>query len=441
MNIADAISQLSDDKGISHDLIRNIVEEFLITAYEHRFHTKENAVVHFNEIDNEPTLFAKKKITELVTDPITEIALEEALQLNEDSEIGDELLIEINPKDFDRQAVQVAKQRAKQCLSDIQKDVLFSEFGDKVGKIVVGYIQRAHEGDIYVSLGNTEGIMPKKYQSPREEYRTGDRIKAIIHEVARGDDGLKVILSRTHNDFVRRIFEIEVPEIQDHIVEIHNIVRDAGHRTKIAVYTSKTDIDPVGACVGIRGARIQSIVKELEGERIDIVNYSTDIKEFIANTLSPARIEHVQILEEKTKTALAVVNNDQLSLAIGKHGMNVRLANKISGWNIDVKTREQVRKMALTSETMKDISQLFDSEDPKRKKEGAEITHVSELPRITPALVLKLQDSRIDNISDLISLSRVERSQLQGLDEKEVALLEDIISENIEVVEDQSSGI
>lgn len=435
MSISESISQLSDDKGISQDLIRKIIEESLVTAYEKTFHTADNAVVRFSDIDNEPTLFAKKYIVETPTDPVMEVSLSEALSFNSDSEIGDELLIEVDPKDFDLQAVQGGMDRAKQCLSDIQKDVLYSEFGDKVGKMVVGYIQHEHAGDIYIDLGNAEGILPKKFQSPREEYRTGDRVKAIICEVTNTDSGLLIVLSRTHADFVRCIFELEVPEIQEHIVEIENIVREPGYRAKIAVYTKRPDVDPVGACVGVRGARIQAVVKELEGEKVDVVSYDADISTFIANALSPARIEHIQIVDETTHTALAIVNEDQLSLAIGKHGLNVRLANKIVGWNIDVKTRAQVSRMASSSDAMKAVSELFDPEEQNTQEEE-EITHVSELPGITPSLVLKLQGIRVEHINDLILLSKDERAQLKGLEASDIQILEKILSESVGVIED-----
>lgn len=440
MSIAEDITRLSDDKGISQDLIRKIVEEFLITAYEKTFHTADNAVVRFNEFDNEPMLFARKQIVEQSTDPVMEISLQEALSLNDDSEVGDELLIEVDPKEFDREAILSAKQRAKECLSDVQRDVLFSEFGDRVGKMVVGYIQREQEGDIYVDLGSTEGLLPKKYQSPREEYRTGDRIKAIICDVNTAQNELAIILSRANTDFVRRIFELEVPEVQEQIVEIHDIVREPGYRTKIAVRTNRPDVDPVSACVGARGARIHAIVKELEGERIDIASYSTDVTQFISNALSPARVEHVQVIDEKMKNALAIVNDDQLSFAIGKHGLNVRLANKLVGWNIDVKTRSQVNKMATSSETMKMVSQLFDVGSNDELDQEEEVTHVSELPDVTPALVLKLQDSRIEHISDLLMLNKAERAQLPGLDSDEVELLERVLSENVEVIESDAKN-
>jgi len=269
------------------------IEDFLIAAYKRKFGMADNAVVKFSEDGADVAIYARKNIVEEVDDPVTEISLEEALALNEDCEIGDELLIEINPAEFDRVAVQSAKQKAKQTLREIQKDTLYSEFKDKVGEMIIGYYQRERNGNIFVDLGKTEGILPKRFQSPREIYRPNDRIKALIYEVNKSPSGLQIVLSRTHTDFVKRIFELEVPEIYDRTVEIYKIVREPGYRTKIAVYSNRDDVDPVGACVGMKGVRIQAIVRELEGEKIDILKYDSDPREFIKNALSPAEVDTV----------------------------------------------------------------------------------------------------------------------------------------------------
>ena len=257
----EAIRLLVQDRGISEELIRSTIEEFLLAAYKKKYGTSDNAVVRFSEDDSDVTIYAQREIVEEVYDPVGEIALEDALKLNEECEIGDELLIEINPKEFDRVAVQSAKQKARQTLREIQKDTLFSEYKDKVGEMIIGYYQRERNGNIFVDLGKTEGILPKRYQSPREVYRPNDRIKALIYEVNKNPNGLQIVLSRTHTEFVKRIFELEVPEVYDKTVEIFKIVREPGYRTKIAVYSNREDVDPVGACVGLRGVRIQGIVR------------------------------------------------------------------------------------------------------------------------------------------------------------------------------------
>ena len=264
-DMSDAIRQLIQDKGISEELILKTIENTLLAAYKRRYGNADNAIVRFNEDNRVVSIYAQKKIVDGVYDPVAEIDLEEARELNPDAELGDELLIEVDPRDFDRIAVQSAKQTAHQTIREIQKDSLYSEFKDKVGEIIIGYYQRERNGTIYVDLGKVEGILPKKYQSPRELYHVNDRIKALITEVTKTPAGLQVVLSRTHTDFVRAIFELEVPEIYDKTVEVHKIVREAGYRTKLAVYSNREDVDPVGACVGLKGVRIQAVIRELEG--------------------------------------------------------------------------------------------------------------------------------------------------------------------------------
>ncbi|MDR0475205.1 MAG: transcription termination factor NusA, partial [Treponema sp.] len=374
-DISEAIRQLSQDRGISEELIFRTIENTLLAAYKRRFGNADNAIVRFND-DQEVSIYAQRKIVDHdgVYDPVAEIDIEDARELNPDAEIGDEILIEVDPKEFDRLAVQSAKQTAHQTIRDIQKDSLYSEFKDKVGEIIIGYYQRERNGTIYVDLGKMEGILPKKFQSPRETYHVNDRIKALIVEVNKTPSGLQVVLSRTHTDFVRAIFELEVPEIYDKTVEIHKIVREAGYRTKLAVYSNREDVDPVGACVGLKGARIQAVIKELEGEKIDILKYDPDPRRFIKNALSPAEVRDVIILDEGKHQALAVVSESLLSLAIGKQGLNVRLANRLADWNIDVKTDAQFAEMDIAAESRRAVSELFG------ESEGEEISRISELP-------------------------------------------------------------
>ncbi len=434
--LSDAIRLLVQERGISEDLIRKTIEEFLLAAYKKKFGTADNAVVQFSEEDGELTLFAQKEIVDEVYDPVSEIELAEAKEYDEEAEIGDELLIEINPQEFDRVAVQSAKQKARQTLREIQKDTLYSEFSDKVGEMIIGYYQRERNGNIFVDLGKTEGLMPKRYQSPRETYRPNDRIKALIYEVNKTPTGLQIILSRTHTEFVKRVFELEVPEIYDQTVSIYKIVREPGYRTKIAVYSNREDVDPVGACVGLRGVRIQSIVRELEGEKVDILKYENDPRTFLKNALSPAEVSHVVILDEAKRQALAVVPENQLSLAIGKQGLNVRLANRLADWNIDVKTEAQFAEMDIAAETKRAVSALFgESAGPEDEEE--EITRISELPGITDSLVAALKGNGLEYIEDLVALSEEEMNSLTGLDENDVRELRNIIAESVEIIEEQ----
>jgi N utilization substance protein A len=432
--LAEAIRSLVQDKGISEDLVRRTIEDFLLAAYKKRFGSVENAVVKFSDEGDEVSLFAKKEIVEDVMEEVYEIDLEEAKKLYEEAELGDELLIEINPMDFDRVSIQSAKQKAKQTLREIQKDTLYSEFKEKEGEMVIGYFQRERNGNIFVDLGKIEGILPKRYQSPREIYRPNDRIKALIYEVAKGNSGLQVVLSRTHTDFVKRIFELEVPEVYDNTVEIHKIVREPGYRTKIAVYSNREDVDPVGACVGMKGVRIQAVVRELEGEKIDILKYETDPRVFIQNALSPAEVETVIVLDEGKRQALAVVKESQLSLAIGKQGLNVRLANRLADWNIDVKTEEQFEEMDISQEYKKAVSDLFG--DYGDEDEEEEITSIAELPDMPERIVEILKENGIELIEALVSLSDEELQKFDGLLPQDVETIQTIISENIDVVEE-----
>ena len=432
----EAIRLLVQDRGISEELIQRTIEEFLMAAYKKKYGTSDNAVVRFSEDGSDVTIYAQKEIVEDVYDPVSEIALEDALKLNEECEIGDELLIEINPKDFDRVAVQTAKQKARQTLREIQKDTLYSEFKDKVGEMIIGYYQRERNGNIFVDLGKTEGILPKRYQSPREVYRPNDRIKALIYEVNKNPNGLQIVLSRTHTEFVKRIFELEVPEVYDKTVEIFKIVREPGYRTKLAVYSNREDVDPVGACVGLRGVRIQGIVRELEGEKIDILKYDNDTRTFIRNALSPAEVSHVVILDEAKRQALAIVPEAQLSLAIGKQGLNVRLANRLADWSIDVKTEAQFGEMDIAAESKRAVSALFgDIPD-----EEEEITRIAELPDIPPRIVAGLEQSGIEYIEDLVSMSDDELSGIQTLSADDIETLKRIIAENVEIIEPEEAA-
>jgi len=428
----EAIRLLVQDRGISEELIRKTIEEFLLAAYKKKFGTSDNAVVRFAEDDEDVTIYAQREIVEEVYDPVGEVALADALLLNDECEIGDELLIEINPKEFDRVAVQSAKQKARQTLREIQKDTLFSEYKDKVGEMIIGYYQRERNGNIFVDLGKTEGILPKRYQSPREVYRPNDRIKALIYEVNKNPNGLQIVLSRTHTEFVKRIFELEVPEVYDQTVEIFKIVREPGYRTKIAVYSNRDDVDPVGACVGVRGVRIQGIVRELEGEKIDILKYDNDMRTFIKNALSPAEVSHVVVLDEAKRQTLAIVPENQLSLAIGKQGLNVRLANRLADWSIDVKTEAQFAEMDIASESKRAVSALFGD-----LGEEEEITRIAELPDIPAHIVTALEAAGVEYIENLVAMTDDQLTAIEALSPDDVKILKNTIAENVEIIESE----
>jgi len=430
-DMSDAIRQLIQDKGISEELILKTIENTLLAAYKRRFGNADNAIVRFNEDNRVVSIYAQKTIVDGVFDPVAEIELEEARELDPQAELGDDLLIEVDPKEFDRIEVQSAKQTAHQTIREIQKDSLYSEYKDKEGEIIIGYYQRERKGTIYVDLGKVEGILPVKYQSPRELYHVNDRIKALITEVTKTPAGLQVVLSRTHTEFVRAIFELEVPEIYDKTVEIHKIVREPGYRTKLAVYSNREDVDPVGACVGLKGVRIQAVIRELEGEKVDILKYDPDPRRFIKNALSPAEVRDVIILDEGKHQALAVVAESQLSLAIGKQGLNVRLANRLVDWNIDVKTDAQFEEMDIASESRRAVSELFGDSD--------EFSRISELPGIAKEISEGLLENNIEFIEDFLALSEEEIAGLKNLSPQQIEELRKLIEEYVEIVEDEEA--
>jgi N utilization substance protein A len=435
--MSEAINQFIQDRGISEELILKTIENTLVSAYKRRFGNAENAIVRWSDDNREVSIYAQKMIVDGVYDPVMEIDLEEARELDPEAEIGDELLIEVDPKEFDRAAVQSAKQTARQTVRDIQKDSLYSEYKDKEGEIIIGYYQRERNGTIFVDLGRIEGILPKKYQSPRESYHVNDRIKALITEVNKIPTGLQIVLSRTHTDFVRAIFELEVPEIYDKTVEIHKIVREAGYRTKIAVYSNREDVDPVGACVGLKGVRIQAVIRELEGEKIDILKYDPDPQRFIKNSLSPAEVQHVIVLDEAKHQALAVVAESQLSLAIGKQGLNVRLANRLVDWNIDVKTDAQVGEMDISAESRRAVSALFG--DTGEYEDENEYSRIAELPGVDAALAESLLASGVEYIEDFLSLGEEGIAALKDIKAEDFDTLRKLIEEYVEiVVEDEA---
>ena len=427
--MAEAIRQLQDN-GYTKEAVLNTIENMLKAAYKRTFGTNVNAVVQFNEDETDVAIYSRKVIVDGVYDPVTEIELEDAKKLSEECEIGDEIDILVDPKEFDRSAVQTGKQSAHQSLSEIQKDSLYSEFKDKVGEIIIGYYQREKNGNIFVDLGKVEGILPAKNQSPREVFHKNDRIKALISELRNTRSGLQVVLSRTDPDFVRSIIELEVPEVYDKTVEIHKIVREPGYRTKIAVYSSKSDIDPVGSCVGPKGVRIQNVIKELEGEKIDILKYDPDPRVFIKNALSPAEVTAVVIQDEEKKQALAVVPESQFSLAIGKQGLNVRLANRLADWTIDVKPEDQCEELdAILEESRKAAQNLFND------SEYEEITNLSDVEGISAEILETLKSAGIETIEQFDNADAEGKlAEIEGLSEDDIVAVQNALdaAENYE---------
>ncbi|MEL3913367.1 transcription termination factor NusA [Treponema pedis] len=439
MGITEAIQVFAQEKGIDDDFVLHIVEQALKASYKKQFGTDINAV--FNGETGK--IYSKKTIAETVKNQIFEISLEDAKKLAADCDIGDELLVEVDPKNFGINAARVGMQRATQCLREMQKDSLYAEYSTKVGEIIIGYYHRERNGNIYVDLGKVEGLLPQKFQSPRDHFgrnaAAGEetRIKALVKEVKkhRQSNIVQLILSRTDSQFVKRILELEVPEIESGVVKIHHIVREAGFRTKLSVSSTRDDVDPVGACVGAKGARIQAVIAEIDDEKIDVVPFSEDPKVYIKNALSPAEVSKVIILDAEKRLALAIVAESQLSLAIGKQGLNVRLANRLVDWNIDVKTEEQFKEMDIYTDAIKAVEGLF-AEETEEDDEYEEISDVSELPGITEDIVAVLHNNGIEDVQDLINKEDNEIKNLEGMTEDMAETLLDIIANAVEVVEE-----
>jgi len=333
------------DKGIEKDEIVSAVEEAVLSAAQKLFRMQDmdkELEVHFNENDGDVELFEFKTVVEETTDPEMEITEAEAIDLDPEAELGDQIGVKINP-DFTRIAIQNAKQRILQSIKEAEGKVIYEEFKNRKGELISGIVRRVERRNIIVDLGKTEAFLPPEQQVQREYYKPKERMRALLVDIKETKRGPQLILSRSHKDFVRKLFESEVPEIGDQIVEIQAISRDPGGRTKIAVSSNDQDVDPVGACVGMRGARVQNVIQELKGEKIDIVPWSPDQARFACNALSPAEVNKV-IIDDENKSMEVIVDDDQLSLAIGRRGQNVRLASQLTEWRIDIKTDSQVKR-------------------------------------------------------------------------------------------------
>lgn len=331
------IDQVSRDKGIDRRVLINTLEEAIKSAAKKKYGLSDNFEVSYNDETGDMEVFRFKEVVEKVADPQVQISLEDALALDPESQIGDELGVKMETADFGRIAAQSAKQVIIQRMKDAERDIVYEDFKDREGEIINGIVQRFDKGNIIVNLGRTEAILPVSEQIPKENFRQGDRVRALIIEVKQISRGPQVVLSRTHPSFLIALFETEVPEIAENIVRVVAAAREPGSRSKIAVISEDSDIDPVGACVGMRGSRVQSVVQELRGEKIDIIPYNPDPARFIVNALAPAVVSRV-IMDEANQTMEVIVPDEQLSLAIGRKGQNVRLASKLSGWRIDVKS-------------------------------------------------------------------------------------------------------
>src|SRR5208283_1992151 len=410
------IDQLSREKGIDAQIIISAVEDAILVAARKYYKTSEDLQSHFNKDTGVVEVHAVKKVVEDVQDPDHEISLKDAHKYNAEVAVEGEVKI---PKPTDvlgRIAAQAAKQVIFQKVREAERDTVYAEYNQRVGELVNCTVKRMEGPDVIVDLGRTEGRMPRKEQSRLETYQIGDRIRAVIKEVDRAARGPQVVVSRADASLVQKLFEMEVPEIYDTTVVIKAIAREAGERTKVAVYSKDPDVDCVGACVGMKGMRVQSIIRELRGEKIDIIEYNEDPLVFAANALSPAKINHVSIIDMGEKHLEVIVDDSQLSLAIGKKGQNVRLAAKLLVWHIDIKSEEEKR-------------QEIESQMAAMAMRGAPI---SELGGLGDKTLAKLREQGIESVEQLAQMTPEELMQIQGVGEKTVERIRRVVTDYFE---------
>lgn len=340
-----ALDELCKEKNLDKATILDALQKALIKSYQKNYDNEENVDVIIDEETGQIEVFALKEVVDEVDDTITEISLKDALEENSSYHLGDIARIKLTPKNFGRVAAQTARNIVIQKIRDAQRDSLYGEYIERANEMITGTVQRQDKYNVYVNLDKIEGVVPVKEQVPTEEYPANAKMKFLIKEVRNSSKEPQIVLSRASQDLITRLFELEVPEITDGIIEIYSLAREAGSRTKMAVFSNDEGIDAVGACIGFKGIRVNSIVEELQGEKIDIINFDKDIKVFISNALSPADIIEV-LVNEKSKKSLVVVASDQLSLAIGKEGQNARLAARLTGWKIDIKSSEEYESLS-----------------------------------------------------------------------------------------------
>ncbi|MEX2462263.1 MAG: transcription termination factor NusA [Paenibacillaceae bacterium] len=339
----DALHEIESTKGISKAILLEAIEAALISSYKRNFNTAQNVRVDINNLTGLIRVYARKTVTEEVLDPRMEISVEAARDISPNFQLADIVEIEVTPRDFGRIAAQTAKQVVTQRIREAERGLIYTAFIEKEDDIVTGIVQRQDARNIYVDLGKVEAVLPLNELMPTEKFKHGERIKAYITKVENTTKGPQIFLSRTHPGLLKRLFELEVPEIFDGVVEIRSVAREAGFRSKIAVHSRNLEVDPVGSCVGPKGVRVQTIVNELRGEKIDIVRWSESVEEYVANALSPSKVIEVNVFENEKMTRV-IVPDYQLSLAIGIKGQNARLAAKLTGWKIDIKSETQAEQ-------------------------------------------------------------------------------------------------
>ncbi len=458
-----AINQVCSERSLSREVVVEAIEAALISAYKRNFGTAQNITAKIDPESGQVHVYAEKEVVEKVTDNRLEISLVEAQDIDEAAAIGNAILVETTPRNFGRIAAQTAKQVILQRIREAEREALYSSYVDREGEIITGTVQSIDSQAITLNLGKTEAILPRSEQIPGERYHLNQRIKAYVLEVQKTSRGPQIVVSRTHRNMLRRLLELEVPEIFNGTVDIKNIAREAGSRSKVAVAALQEGVDPVGSCVGMRGVRIQSIVSELNGEKIDVVEWSIDTGSFIANALSPAKVLNVELENsgEGGKTATVIVPDHQLSLAIGKEGQNARLAAKLVGWRIDIKSASEAAEEALRKKEAKQVTPPAPTEDllamaeailrqKEREKEGQVATPVEVAAPETAAAEIPLvaaEEITAEEITSEAPAPAIEpaieerEEEAEPSAEEEVALFEEEEEEAEEFFEEDESHL
>ena len=428
-----AITQLSAEKNLPKDVVLTAVEAALVSAYKKdNFNPTQNIAVKIDPNSGKVEVWAEKTVARLASDRLTEISLRDAKKIKEDAEVGDTMMVESTPANAGRIAAQTAKQVILQRLHEAEHSAIFEEFADREGDVISGVVQRFELGQVFIDLGRTEAVLPPSEQVRTERYRVGQRLKVVLLQVARTAKGPKVIVSRSHPELLRRLFEMEVPEVYNGTVEIKGIAREAGYRSKIAVAAKQEGIDPVGCCVGLRGIRIQNIVSELNGEKIDVVMWNPDTTAFIANALSPAHIVSVELNQDE-QAASVIVPDKQLSLAIGKEGQNARLAAKLTGWRIDIKSasiaeaEKQAKKAAAAEEEAPAKAEETEAEEAVAEEAEAPIAEAEEEPVAEAEEEPIAEEIPEDITAELEALELEEEAKAEEAEEEE----EEIVGEEL----------
>lgn len=409
VELISALTELEKERGISKDVLIEAIETAIVSAFKKNYGTSSSSSVRveFNQNTGAINVFSRREVVDEIEDPTYEIELEEAKEIDINYDIGDVIEEEVTPADFGRIAAQTAKQVVIQKIREAERSNVYDAYSNREGDVVSGTVQRADHRQVIVDLGDVEAVLPLGEQIPGEQYGQHGRLRFYINEVRQSSKGPQVFLSRTHPGLLKALFEFEVPEIQSGEVEIKSVAREAGNRSKIAVYSRDDNIDPIGACVGSRGSRVQSVVSELGNERIDIVEWVPDTGEFIKNALSPAKVIYVRIDEEE-KVAYTVVPNDQLSLAIGKAGQNARLAARLTGWRIDIKDEEQAREffeeleLITEEETPDELDQVETVEETAEEPESVELVAEKESEVKEKPVIQEISEEDIASLTNVV---------------------------------------